>query len=255
MKLIQFFSTMGFFKSALLLGLVSLIVVPSSGLANYSDSNNLNPLTATKPQQPDFSGTGRPGRQTAGESRGSCPPTNIPLTALMPNTNLGKTVSDRPTFWFYVPYTSQQASKGEFVIQDEARNDIARIPLSLAKTPGFISFTVPETAAHLKTDQWYRWYFKLYCQKNQSDSAVFVHGWVQRIALTPTLETQVKAATPREDAVYAANKIWYDALAHLGNLRSLAPTDTTLKQDWDNLLKAKGVELELPDSAVFVTIP
>ena len=205
-------------------------------------------LTAAKQQEPDFSGAGRPGRQTSGESRGNCPPVVLPLTALMPASNWGTTVTERPSFWFYVPYSPQQAPVGEFVLQDEQRNDIYRMPFTLTKTPGFVSFSIPQTEAPLEIDQWYRWYFKLYCDPQKSSSPKFVQGWVQRIALDPALESQLKSAAPREDAVYAANRIWYDALDHLANLRLTNPADTRLEDGWNELLKAKGVGLEIPDS-------
>ncbi|MGH2412179.1 MAG: hypothetical protein ACRDEA_00450, partial [Microcystaceae cyanobacterium] len=33
----------------------------------------VSPSTAANQEEPDFSGVGRPGRQTSGESRGNCP--------------------------------------------------------------------------------------------------------------------------------------------------------------------------------------
>jgi hypothetical protein len=132
---------------------------------------------------------------------------------------------------------------GEFVLQDEARQDIYRIPFTLPKTPGFISFSLPAERSPLAINQWYRWYFKLYCDRQQSSSPIFVQGWVQRVALTPELENQVQ-----EDIIYAARQVWYDAIAHLARRRLANPTDTQVENDWNRLLKAKGVNIELPNS-------
>lgn len=195
-----------------------------------------------KQEEPDFSGDGRPGRRAGGGSRSPCPSMNTPLTALMPVTNLGKTVAERPTFWFYVPYSRQEASSGEFVLQDEEDKDVYRTPFMLPETPGFVSLSIPPTEAPLEINKSYRWYFKLYCNPQKS-SPVLVEGWVQRVELTPALESQLKAATPPEYIVYATNFIWYDALARLAELRLTKSPNATL-DDWTNLLKWKGVGLE-----------
>jgi hypothetical protein len=223
-----------------------LVLISSPGWTQPVQPRSL-PLTVASQEEPDFSSTGRPGRQTSGESRSNCPATSLPLTALMPTSNWGKTVSERPTFWFYVPYSPQEAPVGEFVLQDEARQDIYRIPFTLPKTPGFVSFSLPSERSPLAINQWYRWYFKLYCDRQQSSSPTFVQGWVQRVALTPELENQLQ-----EDIIYAAQQVWYDAIAHLARRRLANPTDTQLENNWNRLLKAKGVNIELPNSEPIV---
>lgn len=200
----------------------------------------------------DFSSDGRSGNRGGGGSRSDCPRIEPPLTALMPVSNGGTTVAERPTFWFYVPYSPEQAPVGEFVLQDEARNDIYRIPFTLPNTPGFVSFKIPSTQTPLAIGKWYRWYFKVYCDRNPSSSPIFVQGWVQRITLTPALENQLKVSESRKDKVYATNRIWFDALDHLANLRLTNSTDAALERDWSKLLGAKGVDLKLPSQVPIV---
>lgn len=215
----------------------------SAASTNQSLSNSSGHQQLPQQPSPDFSGEGRPGRRAGGGSRSPCPAIEPSLTALMPVTNLGKTVAERPTFWFYVPYSSQQAPAGEFVLQGEEGNDIYRTPLTLPQTPGFVSFSTPPTAAPLEVNQSYRWYFKLYCQPQLASAPVFVDGWVQRVALIPELESQLRSATAQDYAVYAAHGIWYDALADLAELRLTNPANTELEQEWAKLLGAKGVGL------------
>lgn len=203
------------------------------------------PPPQVKRKKPDFSAEGRPGRRKGGGSRSPClRRMNPPLTALMPETNWGKTVAERPTFLFYVPYSSQEAPLGEFVLQDEKRNVVLRTSFTLPGTPGFVSLNIPPSAAPLEINKWYRWFFKLYCQPQKLSAPVFVQGWVQRSLLTPELESQLKAATPPEYIVYATNLIWYDALARLAELRLTRPSNATLEQDWADLLSLRGVGLE-----------
>lgn len=238
---------------ALTWAFVNFTSYPSGVWAQSSRPINKNPSNARvrsqsppqpKQESPDFSGYGRPGRRAGGGSRSPCSPIKPPLTALMPVTNWGKTVAERPTFWFYVPYSPQEAPAGEFVLQEEKGNDVYRIPFTLPKTPGFVSFSTPPKEAPLETNKSYRWYFKLYCESQKLSTPVFVEGWVQRVEPTPQLENQWRSAKAREYVVYAANGIWYDAVASLAQLRLTNPLNARLNDDWANLLSSRGVGLE-----------
>lgn len=209
------------------------------------------PLPLSNQKSPDFSGDGRPGRRAGGGSRSPCPERKPPLTALMPMSNMGKTVAERPTFWFYVPYSPQSTPAGEFVLQEENGDEVYRASFTLPKTPGFVSFNIPPTVAPLEIDKSYHWYFKLYCEPQMISAPVFVEGWVQRIELTPELERQLQAAKARENVVYAANGIWYDALDRLAQLRLTNPSSSR-NDDWAKLLSSRGVGLELLSRAPIV---
>lgn len=223
---------------------VSYLSYPDRVWAQSGKPIDNSTLKQARQQEPDFSGYGRPGRRTGGGSRSPCPPTDPPLTALIPETNWGKTVAERPSFWFYVPYSPQQAPAGEFVLQSEQGNDVYRTAVTLPQTPGIINLNIPSTVAPLEINKSYRWYFKLYCQPQQASTPIFVEGWVQRIALTPTLKSQLLAAKARDYKVYAANGIWFDALTHLSQLRRTNGANTKLDDEWTDLLNAKGVNLE-----------
>ncbi|MCU0537778.1 MAG: DUF928 domain-containing protein [Hydrococcus sp. Prado102] len=231
-----------FSKKIIICAFITLLLVFLQGWMQTAQSQFL-PLIVASQQEPDFSSTGRPGRQTSGESRGNCPATKLPLTALMPTSHWGKTAIERPTFWFYVPYSPQEAPIGEFVLQDVERNDIARMPFILPQTPGFASVTLPDERTPLEIEKWYRWYFKVYCDRQRSSSPIFTQGWVQRIALSSELKEQMY-----KDIIYTADRVWYDAIADLANRRLAQPSNAQIVADWNRLLKAKGVEIELPSS-------
>ncbi|HBB33488.1 MAG TPA: hypothetical protein DDZ80_11255 [Cyanobacteria bacterium UBA8803] len=235
--------------------LVNFITYPTPIWANPPRAVNNLLLLQTKqtPQaKPDFSGDGRSGRRSGGGSRSPCLSKEPPLTALSPVTNWGKTVLEHPTFWFYVPYSAQEAPLGEFILQEEQGKDVYRTRFTLPGTPGFVSITLPPTATALEINKSYRWYFKLYCSEQKSSGCIFVEGWVQRVELTPVLDQQLKATSPQNYLVYADNLIWYDAIANLAKLRLQNPSNSTLEQDWDSLLKLKGIALEQLDQEPLV---
>lgn len=224
----------------------------------------------------DFSDTGRSGQQTAGETRsGQCPEVSLPLTALVPSSHSGKTIATHPQLWFYVPYSAQDISKIEFVIQDAERNDISRQILPLQSDPGYLTAGLPETLPGLENGKSYRWYFKVYCQQNSDVAPVFVQGWIDKIAAdnyesqqvradnyqkTLTEEKSVVAAivelnklgldSRSENSphmIYARNKLWFDAIDSLLNSYLVDPDNSAIRDDWQQLIKARGTDLELPD--------
>ncbi len=235
--------------------LVSFISFPTQVWPQSFKSVDSIPILNTKQTQqkpPDFSGDGRPGRRTGGGSRNPCLIKDPPLTALVPISNSGKTVAERPTFWFHVPYTVKEAPSGEFVLQEEGGKDVYRTAFTLPGTPGFVSLSIPSIKAPLEINKWYRWYFKLYCEAEKTSTPIFVEGWVQRVELTPDLEKQLKAAASREYTVYTSNSLWYDAVASMAKLRLNNSSNSTLNNDWTNLLKLKEIGLEQISKAPIV---
>ncbi|MBK1987642.1 DUF928 domain-containing protein [Sphaerospermopsis aphanizomenoides BCCUSP55] len=199
------------------------------------------------------------GRRSGMGSRNDCPAVETPLTALVPfqervannkqtNTSTsadvwGLTTSERPTFWFYVPYSNMSA---EFVLQDNEENEIYKQQnIALTAKSGVIGISLPSNVASLQVGKTYRWFFKIRCNQKQITSVpIYVEGDIQRINLNPILEQQLQEATdPRQKiAIYAANGIWFDALTILGQLRFANSNDASLAADWQSLLQSGKLE-------------
>jgi len=193
----------------------------------------------------DFSGTGRPGQQTAGESRGSCANSRKPIRAMLPQSNSGSTVLGHPNFWVYFPELNSKTEL-EFVIQDESRQDVWRSRSPLDSTSGYQSFSLPTTEAPLKVDRWYRWYVKVYCDERVV-STQYVQGWVNRIPLNSRLYIELQQNPLKSHLTYGNNRIWYDAIDRLLDSYHRHPQSIALEKDWQNFMRAKGVELrDLP---------
>jgi hypothetical protein len=211
------------------------------------------------------------GRSRGGASRSQeCQIAKEPLTALVPNANksltkVGKastaraknnlvelakstsesvwalTASDRPSFWFYVPYSLNSNYPIEFVVQDELNTTLYQNSLTLPQTePGVMQVKLPNSLPPLEIGKRYHWYFLVYCD---DDDPVYVEGWVERVAVNSNLKMKLERATPAEKAeLYAANGIWYDALTNLAQLRQFYPHEIKLKADWESLLESVGLD-------------
>ncbi|WGV25570.1 DUF928 domain-containing protein [Halotia branconii] len=225
----------------------------------------------TSPQQP----TSRPvfvlpktperlspisGRRAGMGSRDNCPAVTTALTALVPlqeeqkiskKTDKpiseivgGLTTSQRPTFWFYVPYTQDSTASAEFILQDSEENDIYRNAIALPPKPGVIGVSLPSNKS-LQVEKTYRWYLKVFCNQQQTASVpIYVEGDIQRVNLDSRMMQQLQTAVaPQQKVViYAQEGIWFDSLTMLAQLRQKNPHDASVVSDWQSLLKSVNLD-------------
>jgi hypothetical protein len=196
----------------------------------------------------DFSSSGRSGQQTAGESRGSCPQVNFPLTAIAPKSNVSQTVATHPRWWFFLPYNTSQISKVEFVLQDEERNDILRDTILVPETIPYFSTTIPSIHPGLKSNRWYRWYLKVYCLEGEDTVPLFVSGWVQKVipdAKSSNLTSQ-QSLHSLTVVNYAQQGLWLDAIDLLMKTQVSDASASQLSQVWQKIINSPEIDLELP---------
>jgi Domain of Unknown Function (DUF928) len=198
--------------------------------------------TAPAPIPPS---SGRPKRAAGGGSRGGCPPVEVPLTAIAPETAL-QTIAEQPTFWFYMPYIAAAGSKttlsARFIIQLNGEHLTPPIPVQLPNTPGIIPVRLP-ASAQLAVNQSYQWFLEIDCNSPR-ESPIALEGTVQRIALasgTPPRTTTTQLLRQQAQG-YSDRGLWLDALTTLAKLRHQAPQDDSLIADWQAVLKAINLE-------------
>lgn len=192
-------------------------------------------------------GVGSPGRREPGGTRGGvCPTTEKQIAALVPMNNFGATTKNYPTFWFYMPKmeSKSQLPDIEFVLLDEENTEIYKTTITTTGKPGAIAISLPEERAQsLKEDRVYHWYFSLVCNPQDRAADIYIDGWVRRIEPDSTMASKLQQATLKEKyEIFKSKKVWYDALATLGELIRQYPNDELLTAEWKNLLKE--VELE-----------
>jgi hypothetical protein len=228
---------------------IALAVALSSSVwaQNQPAPNTNNPIVFNATTPPS---TGRPGRRSDAGSRGcggdetSDTAQSQSLLALVPiqetaNTKVvfGKTASEHPTFWFYVPDGS--ALTATFVLQDRDGNLVYQSDVPLPQKSGILSVSLPTTVTPLETGKLYHWFFKLYC-RSISPPDSFVDGWIQRESPTSELSDRLPTSTLQQQVrLYAANGFWFEALTAAAQLRQTDAEDSA----WADLLKAIGLEI------------
>ncbi len=172
----------------------------------------------------------------------------IRLTALIPESNIGITVAEYPTFFFYIPKANlERVERVELAIVDKNNNLIYEKELSLKlKYPNrivSIDLSNSPSLPALKVGESYYWIFSVGFDEVDRSGDAYVQGWIKRVSLDSTLQHKLDTALPQEKpAIYASNGIWFDALTSLAKLRCSYPYEATFRSDWESLLQQVGLQ-------------
>ncbi len=220
---------------------VNVLAQPASSSQNkpkpQSNQTPSNPKRKVTPLKFKLPPKGAPGKRADAGSRSGCPVLDKRLVALVPATNIGLTIAERPTFWFYVPYQPSAKNFGKFQLLNEQQKVIYETSTQLIGTPGIISINLPRS---LETNKRYQWVFSFICDTEASAAnvSVSVYGSVERVSLMPLRKKLESAKTPQQKMLlYAENGLWYDLLTTLINERCQKPQDVQLANSWKELLE------------------
>jgi len=170
--------------------------------------------------------------------RGGCASSSqLSLTALVPKNKIGRTVSDYPTFFFYLPPT--EAELAEFILEDESGNQIYQQDLTIKNLSGVIGVSIPANTnvPPLEVGKNYTWKFTVVCDPDDRSSDQLESGIVRRVELSADILSQLEKADPRQKTfIYAQNGIWQDALSNLAVARRANPNAPVFQTDWESLL-------------------
>ncbi len=187
---------------------------------------------------------GIPGRREGGGTRGSdCP---SPITALIPESNFGRTASKQPAFFLYIPGTLNQTVT-EFEITDENDKSLYKttFPLSINR-PGIvgIQWSPKSDFISLEDNKNYIWYLTIKCDLNDPSKDQLVIGWINPVALSADQKTQLqRVQDPLERLkLYAQEGLWYETIATLATLRLEKSQASSIQNQWNALLKSIGFD-------------
>ncbi|MDZ8082920.1 MAG: DUF928 domain-containing protein [Nostoc sp. DcaGUA01] len=237
----------------LALGCTNLLVSETSSLGReLGDRSNSKMILAQTPpfeQPPVPPGRTPGGRVRGGATRGDpdfvCPAATPDLTALVPFTEeadgvvnvWSQTTLERPSWFFYVPYTKDVANVVEFVLQDGDSNQVYKEAIAIPDKPGVIRVSLPSTAPALALNKEYRWFFSINCDKGKNAPWTYVEGVIERVGLNQSTLKELENADPlKRYTIYAQKGLWYEAIAILAQLRQKNSKDAALQAQWQNLL-------------------
>jgi Domain of Unknown Function (DUF928) len=263
-------------KSALNIGTLSLILsletvaagsffIPA--LALNSPANSVQrpsqpqlPLNWQTAQPPELSGSrlnsqqlgvawnnfqppeqGVPGRREGGGTRGlECTATNA-LTALIPQSTMGQTISAKPIFFYYVPVALDKTV--QFELADETDKTVYKKSFRMVTSrAGIVSVSLGSdgNSPALEVGKNYQWYFTIKCNPKKYRDEVLVSGWINRTAVASTVKTELDRSPDSRAklSIFAKQGLWYEYLATLAQLRVESPSDASLALKWSEALSS-----------------
>jgi hypothetical protein len=183
-----------------------------------------------------------PDNRQGGSHRGCQLRDGLSITPLIPESNIGLTLTDSPTFFVYV---SQPAAQVEFVLLNEDESEVVYESSVKTDKAGIVgvSLSDKDKTKNIEVGKRYVWSFALACDPQERSGDYIIKGWMQRIEPPATLKSALANPNPRARLIaYAKNGIWYETLATLAQMRSLAPDDARLKTEWTQLLQSQKLE-------------
>jgi Domain of Unknown Function (DUF928) len=185
---------------------------------------------------------GVPGRREGGGTRG-CP---TAITALIPRSTMGRTISAKPTFFYYIPIALNNKTV-EFKLADERDRIFYKKSFQMVTNgAGIISVSLDADANSpaLEVGKNYRWYFTVKCNPNSyGDDNSLVFGWINRVALAPTVKTELDRSSDRDRlSILTQQALWHEYLATLVKLRLSSPRDASLALKWSETLSSVGLD-------------
>lgn len=168
----------------------------------------------------------------------------IGLTALIPNSNSGITLSEYPMFFFYIPDVNLEGVEGELTLRNEQNELVYKqiVPLKASDSIVRVEFSNSPSLPALAVGKSYYWMFSLLLDKLDRSGNTFVTGWIKRIEPNSEIKQKLGTALPQAyPTIYATNGIWYETLDSLAKLRCTSPNDAVLASNWQSLLQQVGL--------------
>ncbi|MBE9070658.1 DUF928 domain-containing protein, partial [Leptolyngbya cf. ectocarpi LEGE 11479] len=166
------------------------------------------------------------------------------LTALVPETNYGRTTKPYPTIFIYLPEEGQfnQDLVIEFYLRDEQGELKHAENRAYPEQNGIlgIPFEELENIAPLEVGKRYQWHISV--RSASDDDVLYLSGWIHRVEPTSSEAHSMEISLEEQSYVYAREEIWYDALAILIKLRQQDSTNLRYLAALQALLESVGLE-------------
>ena len=169
------------------------------------------------------------------------PAADIPtVISLVPN-HVGLTIADQPVVYWYLSRPTQ--ARTLFVLLDARSLQVVQsIILPPSERAGIQSVRFKDYGVTLQRDVPYRWFVNVLIDPTMPARDLVAGGTIERI--TPEFSPAKVPPSSSLDAVhfYAAQGLWYDAMAAISDLIATAPLNDLFRQQRASLLQQVGLQ-------------
>lgn len=165
------------------------------------------------------------------------PSTQSSLISLVPTSNSGLTIAQRPILAIYLPETS--ARQVVLSIREEDTTHHSQTVLPITGKSGIVNLQPNHDSPPLEIGKIYQWSVVLVCGERPSPNDPAIASWIQRISLP---ENMNQGTALEEASWYGEQGIWYDALNSLVETRRSQPENQELIDIWAEFLDSAGLK-------------
>jgi hypothetical protein len=163
------------------------------------------------------------------------------IAALVPD-HIGLTVSRRPSlFWYLEGAVPSDASLVFALTEEESVDPLIEGQLPTPRRSGIQRIDLADFDFELRTGQEYQWTVALVFDPAQRAKDIVAVGYILRVEPPSSLGPERPASV--QD--YAANGLWYDALAAAADRTRREPGDPAARAARDGLLRQVGLEVSV----------
>ncbi len=213
----------------------AMIALPGGEAQAQAAGATAKPPVYTPPQR------GAPARRVGGSSRGA--DEALPNVMLLVPDHVGLTVSETPAlYWYLSKPTSVRVEVT--LIDGKGETPLVEYSVTNAKGPEVHRIDLAERKVHLKPDVEYQWSIAVVPNPNERSGDVMAGGALKRVAMPKAIEARRAAGASKDELarLYAAEGIWYDAIALYSELIVERPKDKALREQRAALLEQVGLK-------------
>lgn len=184
---------------------------------------------------------GAPQRRVGGSSRGAADA--LPNVMLLVPDHVGLTVSEQPAlYWYLSKPTSVRVEVT--LIDDKGEQPLIEYAVTNAAGPAVHRVDLASHKIALKPGVEYQWSISVVPNPNERSNDVMAGGVVKRVDMPGKVSSLRASGASKEDLArtYAAEGIWYDAIALYSELIEQRPQDRALRESRAALLEQVGLK-------------
>lgn len=219
-----------------LLAVLAAFLLPVPGAQAQSMGTAVKDAPAYTPPS-----RGAPKRRVGGSSRGTADA--LPSVMLLVPDHVGFTVSaNPPLLWFLSKPTSVRVEVT--LIDDKGETPLIEYAVDNAAGPAVHRVDLAKHNVQLKPDVEYQWSISVVPNPNERSNDVMAGGAVKRVAVPASLASKSAGVQDKRQLarLYAAEGIWYDAIALYSELIEQQPGDRALREERAALLEQVGLK-------------
>jgi hypothetical protein len=207
--------------------------LPSAHAQQAKEMDDAAAPTYVPPQR------GAPQRRVGGSSRGF--ESALPRVLLLVPDHVGLTVSERPSLYWYLSKPTNVRVEIT-LIDDKGETPLIEYAVPEAKGPAVHRIDLAAHKVELKPGVTYQWSISVVPNPRERSNDVMSGGALRRVAVPQNIAARGSADKAQLARAYAAEGIWYDAIALYSELIEENPGNRRLRDARAALLEQVGLK-------------